>query len=76
MEPVRTDYVIGIPAAQLAATYQCGHCISEASTYTDDNGIEHIAVQHDDGCPVLAGALSALPDALRAAKSIPDTFRR
>ncbi|MFF3872921.1 hypothetical protein [Streptomyces sp. NPDC001978] len=76
MEPTRTDYVIGdIPAATLAAAYQCGHCTSETSTFTDDNGIEHIAVHHDDGCPVLTGTLSALPDALRAAGTIPDTFK-
>ncbi|MFJ2259930.1 hypothetical protein ACIOKD_16580 [Streptomyces sp. NPDC087844] len=78
MEPTRTDYLIGdIDPHTLATTYQCGHCNSDTSTRTDDLGIVHLVVHHDDGCPVLNGTLSAAPDAARAAaKHIPDTFRR
>jgi len=77
MEPQRTDYLIGcINPDAVAATYRCGHCNSETGTYLDDNGITHIAVHHDDGCPVLAGTLSTTPDTLRAlASTIPATFR-
>ncbi|MEV6833602.1 hypothetical protein AB0N17_03565 [Streptomyces sp. NPDC051133] len=76
--PDRTDWLIGaLNAGALAAAYQCGHCSSETSHTTDDNGIVHVAVRHDDTCPVLAGALSSTPDVVRAlASHIPDTFRR
>lgn len=73
--PHRTDYVIGYfdPVA-LAANYQCGHCNSEAVLGTDaETGAPRVEIRHDDGCPVRTGALSSLPDALRAA--LPDTFR-
>ncbi|WP_327430937.1 hypothetical protein [Streptomyces sp. NBC_01236] len=76
MEPTRTDYLVGtLGAHAIAATYQCGHCNSETSTRTDDLGIVHVAVHHDDGCPVLTGALSSALDVARAVASIPDTFR-
>lgn len=48
---------------QLADAYKCGHCHSEVGFTT-----ERINIRHDDGCPVLAGALSDLPDAMRAAE--------
>ncbi|MER5211954.1 hypothetical protein ABT063_15575 [Streptomyces sp. NPDC002838] len=74
MEPERTDYLFGdLDPSALAAAYQCGHCQSETSTRTDEAGIVHLVVHHDDGCPVLTGVLSALPDAVRAV--VPDTFR-
>lgn len=75
MNPYRTDYVIGyFDPADLAANYQCGHCLSETALGTDlDTGGPRLEIRHDDGCPVLTGVLSALPDAVRAA--IPDTFR-
>ncbi|MFF5004108.1 hypothetical protein ACFY3G_14835 [Streptomyces phaeochromogenes] len=77
MEPKRTDYLVGnINPTAIAATYQCGHCNSETGTRTDDLGIVHVVVHHDDGCPVLNGTLSAAPDAARAAaKNLPDTFK-
>lgn len=59
----------------LAANYRCGHCDSDPATLTqDEHGIWHLQIRHDDGCPVLTGALSDIPDTLRAA--MPDTFRR
>jgi hypothetical protein len=76
MEPTRTDYLVGaINAEAIAATYQCGHCNSETSLTADDAGIHHIAVHHDDGCPVLTGALPSAPDVARALTRIPDTFK-
>lgn len=77
MEPEHTDYLFGdVDPSALAATYRCGHCVSETSTSTDDNGIVHVAVHHDDGCPVLIGALPSAPDVVRALVGhVPDTFR-
>lgn len=73
--PRHTDYVIGdFDVAVLAANYQCGHCLSEAALGLDpDTGGPRLEIRHDDGCPVLTGVLSALPDAVRA--TTPDTFR-
>ncbi|AVH57773.1 MULTISPECIES: hypothetical protein [Streptomyces] len=67
--------MIGSPnlASLLTAYYQCGHCTSETDTRTDESGLMHVVIHHDDGCPVLNGHVSALGDVLRAA--IPDTFR-
>lgn len=78
MEPTRTDYLIGhINAHTIATTYQCGHCNSDTTTHTDRNGTLRVTVHHDDGCPVLTGALSSAPDIARAVTAgIPDTFRR
>ncbi|MEY2243197.1 hypothetical protein AB8A21_09675 [Streptomyces sp. BF23-18] len=77
MDPERTDLLVGNVSARLvAAAYECGHCTSEIGTRTDDTGIVHLVVAHDDDCPVLNGTLSAVPDALRAmASTVPDTFR-
>ncbi|AWT43195.1 MULTISPECIES: hypothetical protein [Streptomyces] len=76
MEPTRTDLLVGaINPEAIAATYQCGHCNSTTELRTTD-GIVRVAIHHDDGCPILTGALSSAPDALRAiAASVPDTFR-
>ncbi|MFJ8464149.1 hypothetical protein [Streptomyces swartbergensis] len=52
-----------------AASYSCGHCHSAPSWARGPNGIGHAIVRHDDTCPVLAGSLSDLPDALRAAEA-------
>ncbi|MFC8866382.1 hypothetical protein ACFUAC_01670 [Streptomyces sp. NPDC057148] len=78
MEITRTDTIVGTPehVAAFLANYQCGHCNSETEIRTDQNGITHLVTHHDDGCPVLVGALSSAPDVARAAsKAIPDTFR-
>jgi hypothetical protein len=76
VEPTRTDWLVGdIDPLAIASNYQCGHCNSVSDVRTVD-GILRVAVHHDDGCPVLTGALSSTPDALRAvAATIPDTFR-
>lgn len=75
--PRHTDYLIGdVNPDALATTYQCGHCHSETGTRADEVGIVHIAVHHDDGCPVLTGALPSTPDVVRALVGrVPDTFR-
>ncbi|MFG2892955.1 hypothetical protein [Streptomyces sp. NPDC048248] len=55
-------------AERVAAAYRCSHCHSTTGgTWRDRHGIQHLAVAHDDGCPVLTGALPDAPDALRAA---------
>lgn len=60
--------------AAMAANYRCGHCNSEPPKLTqDEHGTWHLGIVHDDGCPVLTGTLSALPDTIRAV--VPDTFR-
>ncbi|KJY18384.1 MULTISPECIES: hypothetical protein [unclassified Streptomyces] len=52
--------------ALLVANYRCGHCNSETEAWTDQHGNLHLNIAHDDGCPVLDGTLSSLPDTLRA----------
>ncbi|MGW1799153.1 hypothetical protein ACWCQN_25085 [Streptomyces sp. NPDC001984] len=76
MEPTRTDYLVGAPnlVHAVAASYQCGHCPADISTRTDERGSVHIAVQHDNDCPVLKGHVSAVGDLVRAA-GVPDTFK-
>ncbi|GAA2987620.1 hypothetical protein [Streptomyces fulvorobeus] len=71
MKPTRTDFVAG-PANTLAAmvtNYRCGHCtgVVEALTTDETTGAMHAYVRHDDGCPVLTGAVSPIPDTFRAA---------
>ncbi|MFF0506828.1 hypothetical protein ACFYUH_24925 [Streptomyces fimicarius] len=71
MKPTRTDFVAG-PADTLAAlvtNYRCGHCTGrvEGLVTNDTTGTVHAYVAHDDGCPVLVGAVSPIPDTFRAA---------
>lgn len=71
MEPVHTTYAVG-PSdliALIAANYRCGHCTSVTKARTDPHGNLHLNIHHDDGCPVLEGTLSPLPDTLRAANT-------
>lgn len=77
MEPVHTDYLVGdLDPTTVAANYQCGHCNSVTDVREDQYGITHLITQHDDGCPVLTGTLSTIPDTVRAVMgSIPATFR-
>ncbi|MFD5506990.1 hypothetical protein ACFWIB_04335 [Streptomyces sp. NPDC127051] len=72
MTPRHTTHVTTTPEliAAIVANYSCGHCSSETKPWTDRHGQLHINVHHDDGCPVLEGALSAVPDAFRAARSV------
>ncbi|GAA1557049.1 hypothetical protein [Streptomyces globosus] len=69
MQSHRSDLVAGPTAAinRLLANYQCGHCNNTTETRTDPHGNTHLLIHHDDGCPVLEGAISPLPDTLRAA---------
>ncbi|WP_405492982.1 hypothetical protein [Streptomyces sp. NBC_00096] len=69
--PNFTNLIAG-PAGLVAlvvANYRCGHCASETEARTDQHGNPHLVIHHDDGCPVLAGTLSSLPDTLRATGS-------
>lgn len=53
---------------EFARNYECGHCRSHVTDiFRDVSGIYHVMVGHDDGCPVLSGVLTDVPDALRAA---------
>lgn len=55
-------------AEAMAAAYRCGHCRSENRGVTVDwYGISRVLIAHDDGCPVLSGAVDDAPDILRAA---------
>ncbi|KOU48985.1 hypothetical protein ADK55_19140 [Streptomyces sp. WM4235] len=71
MKPHHTTYAAGPTEliARIAANYQCGHCNSETEARTDQHGTIHLVTHHDDGCPVLEGTLSAIPDTLRAANT-------
>jgi hypothetical protein len=74
--PRRTDYLVGdVDPDTIAAAYRCGHCHADTGTFTDEAGIVHISVHHDDGCPVLTGVVSSVPDVARAvAGHVPATF--
>jgi hypothetical protein len=51
-----------------AKNYVCGHCRSRVAEVAQDaSGIYHVRVFHDNGCPVLSGALTDMPDMVRAA---------
>jgi hypothetical protein len=51
-----------------AAQYKCSHCNSRVDGLTrDTTGIYHVAICHDDSCPVLRGTLTDIHDAIRAA---------
>lgn len=61
--------------ARIAANYTCGHCDSDPASLTQDAlGAWHLAIPHDDNCPVRTGAVSAAADVARAL-STPDTGR-
>lgn len=51
-----------------AAHYKCSHCNSRVDRLTRDaSGIYHVAISHDDSCPVLRGTITDMHDAVRAA---------
>lgn len=60
--------------ARMVTNYQCGHCNGEVTYLTTNGDTLHAGIEHDDGCPVLAGTLHAFPDFARAAR-VPDTFK-
>jgi hypothetical protein len=56
--------------AALAASYECGHCDADIGRpYRDADGIWHLAVAHDDGCPVLGGTVPVSHAGRRAARA-------
>lgn len=79
MEPVRTDLAAGDAhlIAAMVTNYECGSCGSQAETLTtDDTGMLHANIRHDDNCPALNGHVSSLGDFARAVVGhIPATFR-
>ncbi|MEW2135514.1 hypothetical protein AB0892_02700 [Streptomyces sp. NPDC005409] len=60
--------------ARMVSNYQCGHCTGEVAYLATNSDTLHAGIEHDDGCPVLAGTLPAFPDLARAAQ-VPDTFK-
>lgn len=68
----RTDYIFGSADVlqAVAANYQCGHCNSYTKLLRDPLGNPHVATFHDDGCPVLTGHISSIPDTFRAATGL------
>lgn len=77
MEPVRTDYAAGNAnlIAAMVSNYQCGSCNGTVETLTtDESGLMHANIRHDDNCPVLNGHVSSVGDLTRAV-TIPDTFK-
>ena len=56
---------------KLAATYACGSCQSQVYLPPPDqppkDGLIRMNIGHDDGCPILSGALPDGPDSIRAA---------
>ncbi|WP_405436680.1 hypothetical protein OG373_06775 [Streptomyces avidinii] len=76
MTIVRTTFAAGARdlIARMVSNYRCGHCNGEVAYLATTGGELTAAVEHNDGCPVLAGVLPVFPDLVRAA-GIPDTFR-
>ncbi|MGW7361986.1 hypothetical protein ACWGI8_00810 [Streptomyces sp. NPDC054841] len=73
MKPHRSNLIAG-PTDLIAAivrSYKCGHCNSDTEARRDQHGNPHLVIHHDDGCPVLTGAISSIPDTLRAAAGQP-----
>jgi hypothetical protein len=52
--------------ARVATRYRCSHCNSDAALVLDAPKAYRLRVEHDDGCPVQSGAVSDVPDMLRA----------
>lgn len=79
MEAERSTFAAGTPEviAAVVSAYRCGHCTGEVVELVTDGPLLSARVEHDDGCPVLSGAVPVLPDLLRAAPAVvvPDTFR-
>ncbi|NUR03629.1 MAG: hypothetical protein HOY79_46105 [Streptomyces sp.] len=73
-----STYAYGDPGvlARMVTDYRCGHCTGQVEELrtNDATGQLHATIRHNDGCPVLRGAVSQAPDMIRAA-GIPATFR-
>lgn len=54
-----------------ARAYRCSDCHARIGYSLDQTGIlDRLHVVHQDGCPVDSGAVSDLPDTIRAAEAI------
>ncbi|WP_405797223.1 hypothetical protein [Streptomyces sp. NBC_01506] len=53
--PIKTNELLTLPEA--------------IKHIADHHGNPHLLIHHDDGCPVLTGAVSSIPDTLRAART-------
>ncbi len=52
----RRQLLIGAAAAAYAQAWRCPDCDSEpGQIWTDQHGVVHHEVHHDDSCPYLAG---------------------
>jgi len=52
---------------EFVRNYRCGHCPADTmEIYKDEAGLWHGNPVHADGCPVKAGAVSSIPDSVRA----------
>ncbi|MGW2040493.1 hypothetical protein [Streptomyces virginiae] len=76
MTTVHTTFVGGARdlIGRMVSNYRCGHCTGQVAYLAITGDELTAAVEHDDGCPVLAGILPALPDLARAA-AVPATFK-
>lgn len=64
------DATVIVDTARLpavAAAYRCGHCSSDPATlHQMPDGVWSMRIPHDEGCPVLTGAVTDHADTLRA----------
>lgn len=52
---VKGGYLIGAPDVINGLDFHCPDCNSELHHWTDDLGIQHVDVLHDDTCPTWKG---------------------
>ncbi len=51
--------------------YRCSDCASTTGqTYSDEIGVWHVVIQHDDTCPVLTGVTDPFADVVSAARGL------
>ncbi len=54
-----------------SAAYRCSDCTSTiGKTYRDEFGVWHIAIEHDETCPVLTGTTDPFADVVNAARGL------
>ncbi|MGW5530252.1 hypothetical protein [Streptomyces xanthochromogenes] len=52
---------------EFARNYSCGHCDGDTVELTKSEGNAWSArFRHNDDCPIIAGAISSIPDKVRA----------
>lgn len=76
MPIVHTTFAAGARdlIGRMVSNYRCGHCNAKVNHLAITGDEIEAFIEHNTGCPVLAGTLPALPDIARAA-GIPDTFK-